>query len=237
MFRFKQFNVQQDKAAMKVGTDAILLGAWANFDPKTERVLDVGAGTGILSLMLAQRFPKSKVDAVEIEKRAFEECKSNFEHSKWSSRLTVVHQSIQDYVDSLQQSGLRYDAIISNPPFFKETILPSSKERTIARNSISLSFQDLIQTVSQLLTSNGLFSTIIPYKDESDFRVLCEQKGLFANQICRVIGTPDSDFKRSLLRFSFENRTPEFSEICIENTRHKYTPEFVELTKDFYLNF
>lgn len=237
MFQFKQFSIRQEQSAMKVGTDSILLGAWAEFENDSRRILDIGAGTGILSLMLAQRFSKAKIDAVEIEQNAFDECTWNFEHSNWRNRLSVFHYSIQEFIEMNNSSLRRYDAIISNPPFFNETILPTSKGRLMARNTLSLSFEDLVTSVSKLVKEDGLFATIIPYSSELQFRNICESKGLHLKKCCRVKGTPNTEIKRSLLLFTFEKRSPEITEISIENSRHNYTKAFIEITKDFYLNF
>lgn len=235
MFRFKEFSVLQDKSAMKVGTDAILLGSWAPFLPDSKRILDIGTGTGILSLMMAQRFPNAFIQAVEIEESAMEECYMNFQNSKWSNRLQVSHCPIQDF--TFAHLNVKFDCIISNPPFFMETIRPESEERKLARNTQSLSYEELIDSVRKLLQVNGLFATIIPFQNEVEFLSICKAAGLYVLKKCWVKGTPESQFKRSLLCFSGQESTIHSDTVVVEQSRHQYTEEFIHLTKDFYLNF
>lgn len=235
MFRFKEFSVLQDKSAMKVGTDAILLGSWAPFLPDSKRILDIGAGTGVLSLMMAQRFSNASIQAIEIEESATEECLMNFQNSKWSNRLQVSHCPIQDF--TFAHLNVKSDCIISNPPFFMETIRPESEERKLARNTQSLSYEELIDSVRKLLQVNGLFATIIPFQNEAEFLSICKAAGLYVFKKCWVKGTPESQFKRSLLCFSFHESSYHSDALVVEHSRHQYTEEFIQLTKDFYLNF
>ena len=237
MFRFKQFAVVQEKSAMKVGTDAILLGSWSQFDVRSKRILDVGSGTGILSLMLVQRCAKPRIDAIEIESDAFQESVTNFNNSKWKDRLQVFHEDFRSFYKKHENGTLRYDGIISNPPFFNEAILPANEPRELARNSKDFSFDALVQGVGILLSNFGNFTTIIPFRREQELIELCKTKGLYLKNCCRVKGTLNAKIKRSLLCFSRELCEPLFDELVIETKRHQYTPEFVELTKDFYLNF
>lgn len=235
MFRFKEFAILQEKSAMKVGTDSILLGSWAPFSQESKRILDIGAGTGVLSLMMAQRFPNATIQAIEIEESAAEECLMNFKNSKWAELLKISHCSIQEFATA--NSNDQFDAIISNPPFFVETICPESEERKLARNTQSLTFEELIDSVCKLLYPNGLFATIIPFQNEEEFLRIGKEAGLHLNKRCLVKGTAESSFKRSLLCFSFNDSAIHSDTLVVEERRHQYTEQFIQLTKDFYLNF
>jgi len=232
-FKFKEFTVYQDKCAMKVGTDGVLLGAWAQ--PKDAySILDIGAGTGIVSLQMAQRTFAETIDAVEIDAGAFEQTVDNFEQSDWGDRLFCYHTSIQNFVDEVED---KYDFIISNPPFFsakfkKNTI---SENRALARHSHKLSFEELLSATSKLLSKTGACAFIIPFESENIFLGLAEINGLFPNRITRVKGTENSSIKRSLLQLSFNKSEVEISELIIEIERHVYTQDYIDLVKDFYL--
>ena len=235
MFRFKEFSILQEKSAMKVGTDSILLGSWAPFLQESRSILDIGAGTGVLSLMMAQRFSNATMQAIEIEEFAAEECLMNFQNSKWAERLQVSHCSIQDF--KVGNPNGKFDSIISNPTFFVETIPPLSEERKLARNTQSLSYKELIDSVIKLLHHDGLFATIIPFQNEEEFVEVNKAAGLHLNKRCLVKGTAESVFKRSLLCFSFHHSVIHSDTIVVEQSRHHYTEEFIQLTRDFYLNF
>ncbi len=237
MFRFKQFTVKQQESAMKVGTDAILLGAWSQFAKDVDAVLDIGSGTGVLSLMLAQRFPSTSIRAIEVDEDAFEEGKFNFENSDWSERIRSLHISFQEFYSDWKVGDLKYDGILSNPPFFTEAIKPKESKRLKARNTSSLSFEELLFGVSKILSETGSFSTIIPFEQEAVFLKIAEQYQLFPSRICRVQGAPNTTVKRSLLQLSFQENGFEIQQLIVENARHHYTEEFQNLTKDFYLNF
>ena len=232
MFNFKQFSVNQDRCAMKIGTDGVLLGAWTPLINNPYNVLDIGAGTGILSLMLAQRSNAEQIDALEIDEDAYEQCVENFENSPWSDRLFCFHAGLDEFVDEPEDE---YDLIISNPPFYTETFKSENSQRDLARFEDAMPFEDLIEAAALLLSENGIFSVIIPYKEEEKFVSLCNELDLFPLKITRVKGTPTTEIKRSLLAFSRIQQTPIIDELTIEISRHQYTPEYIELTKDFYI--
>ena len=233
MFTFKQFTVNQDRCAMKIGTDGVLLGAWCPIDNQPFSVLDIGAGTGILSLMLAQRTNAKQIDAIEIDNDAFEQCVENFESSPWSDRLYCYHAGLDEFMDEPED---QYDIIISNPPFYSEDYKSDNQQRDLARFQDALSFEDLIEAASMLLCENGIFSVIIPYKEESKFIGFAKECNLFPFKITRVKGTPTTEIKRSLLAFSFtKKRKVEEDELVIETSRHEYTDDYIKLTQDFYL--
>lgn len=236
-FRFKEFTIHQDKTAMKVGTDGVLLGAWCSLEFEPDSVLDIGAGTGLISLMLAQRSIAETLDAVEIDEQAYEQTVENFEESFWADRLFCYHSSFQEFAQEMSEEEDTYDLIISNPPFYENAYQTKDESRNKARFTSALSFQELIQGVSSLLAKNGVFATIIPYSEEKNFVELARSYNLYLNRICRVKGNPTSEIKRSLLEFSSGQKELLEEELTIEIGRHEYTEEYQKLTKDFYLKF
>jgi tRNA1Val (adenine37-N6)-methyltransferase len=231
-FRFKEFEVNQDQCAMKIGTDSVLLGAWASIEKNPYSILDIGAGTGVLALMMAQRSSSEVIDAIEIDDDTYEQCVENFEQSPWSDRLFCYHASLEEFVEETEDT---YDIIISNPPFYNDTYKSDNEQRDLARFSDAMPFRHLIESVSKLLSKNGCFSVVIPFSEEKDFIVLASKEHLFPKRILRVKGSPSSDIKRSLIGFSFIEMEAELSELIIETERHQYTDDYINLTKDFYL--
>ncbi|WP_127846775.1 tRNA1(Val) (adenine(37)-N6)-methyltransferase [Psychroflexus aestuariivivens] len=232
VFKFKEFEVQQSQSAMKIGTDAVLLGAWINIPESTQSILDVGAGTGILGLQMAQRSFAETIDAVELDSAAYEECVDNFENSPWGDRLFCYHFDFKNFSKEMDE---KYDLIISNPPFFKVSENISTEERNTARSQSELSFEELLKGVNQLLTLTGNFAVVIPYEREKEFIEMATQFNLFPNQILNVRGQFNSKIKRSLINFCREKSSIEIDELTIEISRHNYTTEYIELVEDFYL--
>ena len=231
-FKFKQFTVQQDQCAMKIGTDSVLLGAWVSLENNPENILDIGAGTGILALQLAQRSFAETIEAIEIDDDAFEQCVENFEASPWGDRLFCFHASAQEYADEIEAE---FDLIIANPPFYSDDYKTENKARNQARFESSLPFKDLAIMAFQFLSEEGIFALILPRKEEDTFIALASEVGLFPKRICRVKGNTTSEVKRSLLEFSFQETVTIFEELTIEISRHNYTKEYQDLVKDFYL--
>ena len=232
-FQFKQFAVNQDQCAMKIGTDGVLLGAWVPIDTRPNSILDIGTGTGIIALMLAQRCDAQQIDALEIDENAYEQAVDNFESSPWSDRLFCFHAGLDEFVEEPEDE---YDLIVSNPPFYTEDYFSNNEQRDLARFADAMPFEDLIEAADLLLSENGIFSVIIPFKEEASFIALAEKYELYPIKITRVKGTPTTEIKRSLLAFKrFELPVLLANELIIETARHQYTPEYMELTKDFYL--
>lgn len=231
-FIFKQFEIHQDRCAMKIGTDSVLLGSWASIENNPSSILDIGAGTGVLALMMAQRHQSETIDAIEIDDDAYEQCVENFEQSPWGDRLFCYHASLEEFVDEIED---RYDLIISNPPFYNDTYKSENEQRDLARFSDAMPFRHLIESVSKLLSKNGWFSVVIPFSKEKDFIVLASKEHLFPNRILRMKGSPSSEIKRSLIEFSFQETDAEIQELIIETSRHQYTDDYIKLTKEFYL--
>ncbi|PWK18990.1 tRNA1(Val) (adenine(37)-N6)-methyltransferase [Xanthomarina spongicola] len=217
---------------MKIGTDAVLLGAWTSIKHQPFSILDIGSGTGVLSLMLAQRSHAEVIDALEIDENAYEQCVENFENSSWSDRLFCYHASLEEFVEEIED---KYDLIISNPPFYSEDYKTDNNQRDLARFADAMPFNHLIESASKLLSENGLFSVIIPFKEEETFIALASKVNLFPNRILQVKGSPTSEIKRSLIEFSFKKSNPIQEELIIETSRHQYTTSYINLTKDFYL--
>lgn len=234
-FQFKEFTVHQDKTAMKVGTDGVLLGAWCDLGEYPDTLLDVGSGTGVIALMLAQRSDAMTVDAVEIDENAYEQTVENFEQSDWGDRLFCYNASFVEFAEEMAEEEEEYDVIVSNPPFYTDAFESNDEARNKARFTSSLSFKELLEGVSKILAENGKFSTIIPYKEEETFIELAKSYQLYPSRIFRVKGTPTTEVKRSLLTFSFTENSPQEEELIIETKRHQYTDAYINLTKDFYL--
>lgn len=217
---------------MKIGTDSVLLGAWTSLKHNPISVLDIGAGTGVLSLMVAQRSDAQTIEAIEIDDDAFEQCAENFENSPWADRLFCFHASLLEYIEAVADE---FDLIICNPPFYSEDYKTNNDARDLARFNDAMPFEHLIYAVLNLLSEDGIFSVVIPYKEESNFADLASKVGLLPNRILHVKGNPDSEIKRSLIEFSFHKTETETSELIIETSRHQYTEDYINLTKDFYL--
>lgn len=232
IFKFKQFTIHQDKCAMKVGTDGVLLGAWTPLINNPLTILDIGAGTGLIAMMLAQRSSAEQIDAIEIDEHAYEQCVDNFENSSWSDRLYCYHAGLDEFVDEVEEL---FDVIVSNPPFYTDEYKSDNEKRDLARFEDALPFEELVEAADFFLSDNGIFSVIIPFKEEERFLSLCLERQLFPLKMTRVKGTPTSEIKRSLLAFTRIEQTPIIDELVIETARHQYTPEYIALTKDFYL--
>jgi tRNA1Val (adenine37-N6)-methyltransferase len=218
---------------MKIGTDSVLLGAWCPIDNNPFSVLDIGAGTGILSLMLAQRSNASQIDALEIDDEAYEQCVENFESSPWSDRLFCFHAALDEFIEEPEDE---YDLIISNPPFYSENNKTDNEPRNLARFQEAMPFEDLVEAATLLLSENGIFAVIIPFKEEEKFINLCAEVELYPVKVTRVKGTPTTEIKRSLLAFKrYELSVLTADELIIETARHQYTDDYIALTKDFYL--
>jgi len=231
-FQFKQFTIDQDRCAMKVGTDGVLLGAWASLDKNPESILDIGAGTGLIALMMAQRSTAETIDALEIDEAAFEQCVDNFEASPWGDRLFCYHAGLDEFVVEWEDT---YDLIVCNPPFYLEDVSSGNLSRDTARQSAALPFEELVNGVATLLSEDGVFATIIPFNEEGNVLNLASDYGLYPQKITHVRGNPTAKIKRSLLQFGFTETLVETDNLTIEIERHKYTPEYQKMTQDFYL--
>ncbi len=230
-FQFKQFRILQDKCAMKVGTDGVLLGAWVNLSDE-QTILDIGTGTGLIALMLAQR-SHAHVDAVESEINASKQAKENVQRSPWSKRIKIYHQPVQDF-----KPGKKYDLIITNPPYFINSKENPDINKTQARHTQTLSQDQLLSAVLRLLKKDGKLSIILPYVEGKMFLEAAQKKGLYCSRKTFVKPTPNKEPKRLMLEFTFKKKPLNEDYLVIENNkRHHYSKEYKELTKEFYLNF
>ena len=231
-FRFKQFTVFHDRCAMKVGTDGTLLGAWTDITG-VQSILDIGTGTGLVALMLAQR-SQAHIDAVEIDAEACIQAQENVARSPWRDRIQVYQGSVQDYATTCSK---RYDLIVSNPPFFDNASKASQKARTVARHSDSLRQLDLLQVTEKLLCENGRLVVIYPTDAAQLFQEKAESFGFFCQRKLSVKPTLASQTKRIILELGKYQLPSQENILTIEASRRVYTPEFISLIKDFYLKY
>lgn len=238
-FRFKRFTVMQERAAMKVGTDGVLLGAWCTVRYDIRRALDIGTGTGVIALILAQRGEGYGliVDALEPEAGAWRDASANAAASPWSGRISVFDKSVQEFVEH-PQSGT-YDLIACNPPYFSSSLLPPESKRASARHNLSLDSEELIASASSLAHHGTLFSFIIPSDQAGEYIVSCDLRGFTLTRRTDVRTTPSAPAKRTLLEFVYgpSGEDPIVDELVIELGPLDYTEQYRSLTGDFYLRF
>ncbi|MBN2597567.1 methyltransferase [Labilibaculum sp.] len=234
-FEFKQFRVDQDGSAMKVGTDGVLLGAWADIS-KANRILDIGTGTGLIAIMMAQRSDSgAKIDAVEIESVSYQQAVNNFANCPWTSKLNAFHLSFQKFC---QAATVKYDLIVSNPPYFINGLKAKGESRTQARHADDLPFEDLLKGAISLLSESGVLSVILPVDEGEYFQKLAGLTGFYLKRKISVLPNPEKPAKRYLFEFCLQKCEAQFAELIVENgQRHVYSPEYINLTKDFYLKF
>lgn len=229
-FQFKQFTIRHDKCAMKVGTDGVLLGAWAQVD-SCKRVLDVGAGTGLISLQLAQRNANAEVIAIEIDEAASQQASENIAGSPWADRVKVICSDFRNF-----QTEDKFDLIVSNPPYFVDALKCPDEQRRLARHTGELNYEFLFSHSANLLEEQGRISVIIPSEVEKTVIDTAWKYKLFPYDRLCVYTKPGKPCRRVLLSFGFQERECIEENLCIETVHHhQYTPEYITLTKDFYL--
>ena len=230
-FQFKQFTVHQQRCAMKVGTDGTLLGAWAHVPVASARILDIGTGTGLIALMMAQRFPDASVLGIDIDKDAVSQAQENVAASPFASRIAICNENILDFDDS---EG--FDAIVSNPPYFVESLTCPDKQRTMARHTISLTHEGLMRSAFRLLKPNGLFSLVIPTECRSSIEAEAHLAGFFLTRVCMIRTTPKKESKRQLIEFSkYPDNKLIIEEGILEDSPNVRSPWYQQLTQDFYI--
>ena len=233
-FVFKKFSIHQQKCAHKVGTDAVLIGSWAEVS-EANSILDIGTGTGIIALMMAQK-SKALIDAIDIELGSYEQAIENAQNSIWGGRIQVYHTSLQDLAKT---SSKKYDTIITNPPYFVDSSKAPDEERNHARHNDTLPFPELLAGILSLLKETGRLYIILPTKEAVDFKVLAEKNNLHLVKLLRVKTKSTNDLeKRHIMLFKFNKEVLSEQILSIENEgRHNYTEEYKQLTGDFYLHF
>ena len=230
-FNFKQFTIRQDRCAFRVGTDGVILGAYADVST-AKRILDIGSGTGLIALMLAQR-SKADITALEPDNESYQQLLENISASKWDDRIHAVNGIIQEY-----NPGFRFDLIVSNPPYFINSIKNPDARRSAARHNDNLSHQDLLKSVSELLEDKGIFSVIMPFAEGNIFIAEASEYGLFCNSILKIKPLPASDIRRLVVSLSRHKTKTAEKYLTIEHgPRHEFTEEYKVLTRDFYLKF
>ena len=229
-FAFKQFTIHQDQTAMKVTTDACILGAYTDIQQAT-KILDIGTGTGLLALMLAQK-SEVKIDAVEIDKNAYSQSVMNINGSIFKDKITVYNKPIQDFV-----AINSYDLIISNPPFFQNHLKSETASRNNSLHTDTLSFEDLLSSVLKLLSSNGTFVVLLPEYQSSIFEQLSVSQGLYPQKKLTIRHRKGSKILRIITTFERIKKEIINEELIIKNPDESYTPDFQALLKDYYLIF
>ena len=234
IFRFKSFTIEQDQCAMKVGTDGVLLGAWTTCH-EHHQILDIGTGTGVIALMMAQRNPIAEVHAIEIDSQAANQAKSNIEASQWSNRIKVLHKSIQEY---WKEENHSFDHIVTNPPFFTGGTLSLSQDKTSVRHTTKLSHGDLLTAVRSLLSEDGTFSLILPNIEGYRCIELAKTYNLHPIRITEVYPDSKKPLERLLITFGRKESPHYPDQLYIRDTETgDFSDQYKELTKDFYLKF
>ena len=229
-FQFKQFTVYQDRCAMKVGTDGTLLGAWANAPVAAARILDIGTGTGLVALMMAQRFPEAQVTGIDIDEDAAQQAQENVVGSPFSDRIMINREDATKIDD---KAG--YDAIVCNPPYFNDSLLCPDTQRTVARHTTTLSYRDLMTVTATLLADEGELSVVIPFDCKSRLEAEASLAGLTKTRECRVKTTPRKEPRRYLLAFGKHPSDLELTEGVLETEPGVRSDWYHELTQDLYL--
>lgn len=233
-FKFKQFTIWQEKTAMKVGIDGVLLGAWT-WAENPSKILDVGTGTGLIALMMAQRFLNAKVDAVEIDATACEEAQFNINQSPWGERVQLFNASFQQFAE---KEIPKYDLIVSNPPFFENSVKVKTVSRELARNSENLNIDELFSGVCKVMKEKSIFAVVFPYLRLDELIEVASKNGLSLSRLLKIKPNPEKPFHRVLAEFTHQNKPFPEDELTIESmVHHDYSEKYRNFTQDFYLNF
>ena len=225
-FRFQKFDILQHKNVFRVGTDGVLLGALCQVE-NAQKILEVGTGTGLISLMLAQRNANAEITALDLNEDAVKLAQENFKNSPFSERLQVFHQDFKTF-----ESQKEYDFVVCNPPFFEEN---NSVKDILARQQIELTFRNLIEKASKILSSEGIFSVIIPSESAQEFENLAEDFDLYLVRKVNIFGIENGVLKRNVLEFSKKKSALETLDFTIEKSPRKYSDQYLELTKEFHV--
>ena len=241
-FEFKQFTVFQENVSMRVNTDGVLLGAWCSIPQKTgAKILDIGTGTGVIALMAAQRmsakFSDFEVGAVESDCPSCIQAAKNFKASPWKRNLKIFMTDFQQFVPCIQD---KYDLIVSNPPYFVDSLKNPSMSKRLSRHTDNLPYEDIIAGAKKILASGGRLSVIIPFEESRLFVSIAEEHGFSKSRICRVFAKEGDEFpKRIMIDFSIGDKKAEASseDLCIMDSNLEFTSAYKAMTRDFYLKF
>lgn len=234
MFRFKQFSVDQAGCAMKINTDGVLLGAMATAQ-RPEKILDIGTGTGVIALMLAQRFIQAQIDAVEIDPAAAETAQRNFENTAFADRLHVHPVGINDYFE--QYNGEKFDLIVSNPPFYINSLKSPEEKKKQAKHTDVDFFERLIKDVSEHLSPDGLCWLVLPLETAAEVKLLAASNGLRVQKKVNVMSFGDAEPHREIICLGFKDRITKIDKFVIYQSAGVYTEAYIELLKPYFLAF
>jgi tRNA1Val (adenine37-N6)-methyltransferase len=230
-FEFKKFTIHQDRCAMKVGTDGTLLGAWASAPAQSRYILDIGTGTGLIALMMAQRYPEAQIVGIDIDDAAVAQATENVAASPFAERISILKQDVTSYNPEMQ-----FDAIVSNPPYFVDSLTCPDEQRSIARHAVTLTFEALIKSAYRLLKTEGTFSVVIPTEMRSKLEASARLEGFFISKVCCIKTTPKKPSKRQLIEFT---KAPVkelvISEGILETSPNTRSDWYQKLTNDFYI--
>jgi len=232
-FQFKQFSIEDKNSAMKVGTDAVLLGCSADVN-KANRILDIGTGCGVIALMLAQR-SNALITGIDLHKPSIADAELNFANSHWNARLKAVYSSIQEFSKNCQSE---YDLIVSNPPFFSNSLLSPSDEKSLAKHNQELPYSELLKNAYQLLQSKGKFTVIIPVSEYSNFNFEAIRIGFYTLEKLNIIPLENKAANRIIVTLSKQAGSIQtIRKLSIRNKKNEFSQDYINLTKDFYLDF
>lgn len=230
-FKFKHFEIRHDRSTMKVGTDAIVLGSWLTVDPDCKSILDVGTGSGVIALALAQR-TMACVDAIDIDEASVVQATLNFGNSPWSDRMSVMQVSLNDYNLDGEK---KYDLIVSNPPFFQNGLLPQSPRLQIAKHNVALTMGDFVENMSRLLSEKGKWAVIIPADLVKEIRTLADKAGFSLSRQLQVFPKEGKAVKRCVLVFDGDkHHVPEIESINIRNKNGNFSAVYIQLTREYH---
>lgn len=228
-FDFKQFRIYHDRCGQKVATDGVLLGVWGRVEG-ARSVLDIGSGSGLISLMAAQREPMAQVVGVDVEPKAIEQSRRNVAQSPFSDRVSIFHVDVREFQHD------KFDAVLCNPPFYTEDTTPPDSARYLARNALALPFEELIQAVVRLLAKEGHFSVMLPTSEHASFTAMCMAKGLYLKRLCHVQTVRRKPAKRTLITYSFIPTENVQQESLILQEGNEKSKAYRDLARDFYLD-
>ena len=231
IFRFKQFIIHQENAKMKVGTDSIILGSAIKIKSKYKHILDIGTGTGLLSLMIAQKSSNQDITAVEIDSNAYHQAKINIDKCKWRNKINLIHTDAKEL-----EIDIKYDLIICNPPYFSKSKQSIITSKNTARHQVELTFKDLLNIWDKIGKDDSDLACIVPIIESKKLNKIVKSQGNYLTYYLEVRSNPNSNPKRAVMLFSKNKIETIKSELCIHNNEGVYSKEYINMTKDFYLN-